>query len=111
MPLKITDFEQLRVYADGVMGRSDHHAHNVGGIALSLLGAVLWRAEGIQVYGNEGGRGNVLWATIGGGRYAFSYDHEDEQILMKDGSTHGSVLHRCDNSTRPQDVEELFRSL
>jgi hypothetical protein len=43
MPLTIDDVEQVQLYFSGVIGRSEHHAQTVGGIALALLGAILWR--------------------------------------------------------------------
>ena len=113
MPLQITDFTDLARYADGVMGRSDHHAQTVGGIALTLLGAVLWRGDSatLEAFGSSGAAGNVLWVKISGQRYAFSYDHDAGEIVMKKQSTQGQVLHRFSNLTPVQDVQIIFAGL
>jgi hypothetical protein len=113
MPLQIKDFDDLAVYANGVMERSAHHAQGVGGAALALMGAILWRADtaSLEAFGNAGGRGNVLWVEISGNRYAFSYDHDLAEIVMKQGNTRGPVLHRFDNSTSTSSIEALFRTL
>jgi hypothetical protein len=113
MPIPITDLPNLSRYADGVMERSDDHAEKVGGIALALLGAILWKADAatLEVFGSTGPKGNVLWVEISGQRYAFSYDHAAQEILMKEKSTQGRVLHRFSNATPVEDVEALFRSL
>lgn len=44
MTIKVNDIEILHRYAQGVMERSNHHAKNVGGVALTLLGCVIWKA-------------------------------------------------------------------
>jgi hypothetical protein len=95
------------------MGRSAHHAQNVSGVALTLLGAILWRADdaSLEAFGSSGPAGNVLWVKIGGKRYAFSYDHNSGEIMMKQGSTQGVVLHRFDNSTPSTAIEAIFRVL
>jgi len=113
MPLQISDFTDLAAYADGVMGRSGHHAPKVGGVALTLLGAILWRGDSatLEVYGSSGPAGNVLWVKIAGRRYAFSYDHQAEEIIMKEGSTQGPVVGRFSNATPPADIETFFRGL
>ena len=113
MPLPISDFAVLQNYADGVMNRSDHHAKAVGGIALALLGALLWKGDSasLKAYGNAGPMGNVLWVSISGKQYAFSYDHDAGEIIMREGSTRGSEVRRFDNLTPVTDVEAFFRGL
>jgi hypothetical protein len=45
MPVAVSDIETLKRYVDGVMRRSEHHAGNVGGAALALAGAIVWRKD------------------------------------------------------------------
>jgi hypothetical protein len=45
MPITANDIEVLHQYAEGVMNRADHHAGQVKGIALALLGGIIWRGE------------------------------------------------------------------
>lgn len=95
------------------MGRSDHHAQDVGGAALAVLGGILWKGDSasIEVFGSSGPAGNVLWVEIGGQRYAFSYDHAAEEIVMKINSTRGAVINRFSNTTPLADIEAVFRKL
>jgi hypothetical protein len=60
MPLAIRDVDTLKRYVDGVMRRADHHANNVGGVALALAGAIVWRkddADEIEVMERQGDLG------------------------------------------------------
>jgi hypothetical protein len=114
MPLAITNVDTLKRYVEGVMGRSEHHAGNVGGAALALAGAIVWRkddADEIEVMERQGDLKNVLWVQIGGQRYAFSYNHEQKTIEMRKGTTQGAVLHNFTNSTPTSDIEAIFRAL
>lgn len=45
MAITAKDVEELHTYATGVMARADHHAGKVKGIALALLGGIIWRGE------------------------------------------------------------------
>jgi hypothetical protein len=96
------------------MGRSKHHAGNVGGAALALVGAIVWRkddADKIEVFERQGTPGNVLWVKVSGKRYAFSFNHENQTIEMRESSTQGPVLHSFTNSTPTNDIEVIFRAL
>lgn len=44
MTIKANDIEIFHRYAQGVMERSEHHAKNVGVVALTLIGGVIWKA-------------------------------------------------------------------
>lgn len=44
MAISIDSIETLQTYLSGVMGRAGHHAGQVEGVALALLGAVVWRS-------------------------------------------------------------------
>lgn len=114
MPLAIKDVDTLKTYIEGVMKRADHHASNVSGAALALVGAIVWRKDDtdeIEVMESQGDLKNVLWVKIGGKRYAFSYEHGSQSIEMREGSTQGNVLHRFTNATPMKDVEDIFRGL
>jgi Integron cassette protein VCH_CASS1 chain len=72
--------EELHTYAEG-MGRADHHAGKVKGIALALLGGIIWRAEpdSIRTRRFDGSPANMLWVKIGGNTYVFAYNHQTEK--------------------------------
>ena len=113
MPLPINDVDNLKSYIEGVMSRANHHADNVNAISLALAGAVVWRKDDnpIEVMAHGSEMKNVLWVRIGGQRYAFSYNHNNETIEMRKGTTQGDVLHSFSNATPLTDVVEIFRDL
>ncbi len=113
MPVAINDVDALKSYIEGVIGRADHHAGNVSGVALTLAGAIVWRkdADPIEVMAQAGETKNVLWVKIGGQRYAFSYNHKAQTIEIRKGTTQGSVLHSFTDSTPIREVVDFFRSL
>lgn len=113
MAITANDVDVLHRYADGVMGRADHHAGQVKGIALALLGAIIWRGEpgSVEIKQYAGGLANVLWMKIGGKRYAFAYNHETSKIELRDRTQSGPALHNFDDQTPVADVEATFRAL
>ncbi len=66
MAITAKDVEELHAYAMGVMGRADHHAGKVKGIALALLGGIIWRGEpdSIRVRRMAGSPANMLWVAM-----------------------------------------------
>ena len=100
MAITAEDVRQLHDYATGVMGRADHHAGRVKGVALALLGGVIWRADpgSIKIRQFAGSPANMLWASIGGRTYVFAYEHTTETIQVRDRTQTGAVLHQFDDS-------------
>lgn len=113
MPTPINDVAILQRYLEGVLARADHHAGNVSQIALAITGAIVWRKDPapIQVLERDGEMKNVLWVFIGGQRYAFTYDHSTQAILILRNSTQGEVLHSLNNATPLADLVNIFRNL
>ena len=113
MAITANDVDVLHQYAEGVMNRADHHAGQVKGIALALLGGIIWRGEpgSIAIKQYAGSPANVLWVTIGGRRYAFAYNHTTGEIEIRDRTQSGTALHSFSNSTPVADVETVFRAL
>jgi len=113
MAITANDVDILHRYAEGVMGRADHHAGQVKGIALALLGGIIWRGEpgSIEIKQYAGGLANVLWVTIGGRRYAFAYNHDTGEIEIRDRTQTGTALHSFSNATPVADVEAVFCTL
>jgi len=114
MPLTVTDVEILKGYLNGVMTRADHHANEVEEIALALAGAIIWKKDAgkdIQVMQKDGDTKNVLWVSIGGTRYTFSYNHASKTIEMREGNLRGDVLHSFSNSTPLSTLHQIFGAL
>jgi hypothetical protein len=52
----------------------------------------------------------VLWVTFeeSARRFAFSYDHDTGQIVMKENSTHGQVAYAFDNDMALAELKGIF---
>ena len=113
MPLSVNDVATLETYLDGVMNRSEHHAETVGAIALTLLGAVLWRKDStpISVRKYDGRPANIVWFEVKGKRYALAYNHHDGCIELRQRTQSGKVLHQFTNDTPVTEVRRVFRRL
>jgi hypothetical protein len=113
MAITAKDVEELHTYAAGVMGRADHHAGKVKGIALALLGGIIWRGEpdSIRIRRFAGSPANMLWVNIAGKTYVFAYNHEIEKIEIRDRTQTGAVLHAFDDTNTAADIEAAFRAL
>ena len=112
MAISIDSIQTLQTYLSGVMGRADHHAGQVEGVALALLGAVVWRSTGeISVREYAGNPANIIWFFVGEQRYALVYNHSTEKIELRERTQGGNLLAEFDNDTTYQEVIDVFRQL
>ncbi|WP_196615814.1 hypothetical protein [Citrobacter braakii] len=115
MAIKANDIEILHRYAQGVMERSEHHAQNVGVVALTLLGGVIWKAVpgSIEIRTYNGNLANMVWwkSESSQKNYAISYNHETLEIELRDESVKGDVLFSLSNSTAPESVLKMLEEL
>lgn len=112
MPRTVSNIDVLQEYISGVMERAEHHAGNVEEIALAIGGALIWRKDGpIKVYEREGKMTNALWVTIGGKKYALSYNHRAERIEVREQSMQGKLLKSFTNVTPISEVKQFFADL
>lgn len=113
MAITANDVEALHDYVTGVMERADHHAGRVKGIALALLGGIIWRGEpdSIRIRRFAGSPANMLWVNISGKTYVFAYNHKTEKIEIRDRTQTGAVLYSFDDTNTPADIEAAFSDL
>lgn len=112
MAISIDSIETLQNYLIGVLGRAEHHAGQVEGVALALLGAVVWRSTGeISVRKYAGRPANIIWFFVGDQRYALVYNHENFKIELRERTQGGNAIAEFDNSTTYQEVISVFRDL
>ncbi len=112
MAVTIDSTEILKQYFNDVLVRAEHHAKEVKSVALTLLGAVVWKSQGeIKVMETKIGYGNVLWFETPSGRYAMSYNHKDRKIDMRQHSIKGETLYQFDNNTPQEFITALFESM
>jgi hypothetical protein len=112
MAITVNSIQVLQDYLQGVLDRAGHHAQNVEGVVMTLLGAMIWRSDGsIDVREYAGAPANMLWFWVNGNRYALTYNHSAQTIELKDRSNAGTVLYSFDNSTTYQYIIDAFRAL
>jgi hypothetical protein len=112
MSRNITDLEILQEYIQGVMDRAQHHANGVDEVCLALAGAIIWLKSGdIVVREQDGDMKNVLWVEINDNKYAFTYNHDEGAIDIKNRTTHGNVIARLTNENSISEVKEIFSNL
>ena len=113
MAITAKDVDQLRLYAEGVMGRAGHHAGNVKGSALTVLGGIVWRADAdtIRIREYAGNPANMLWIKVGGHDYAFRYEHATGQIEIRDGRQNGPILYKIDDTMPVADIHAVIAKL
>lgn len=109
----IHSINALNEYLNGVMNRANHHATNVNEVALTIAGAIVWRAtEDMTVRSNNSrGTGNMLWFFVKDKRYVLSYNQQSQTIDLLERSIEGTVLYSFDNSWSAIDVKNIFAKL
>ena len=114
MPQPLNSIDEFQQYLTGVQERAQHHAPNIMEVLIALAGvAVLFKDPRSQLVAGtyRGGLANVLRMTIAGERYVLSYDHEEEAVQIKRGTSQGEVVGSFDNHTEPGQILRLFRRL
>jgi len=114
MAMTISTIDDFQEYLEAVSGKANHHAKNVSEVALCLAGAVVMfkdKDSEIKIMAVEGEKGNMMWVTIGGTRYALSYDHKTKSVLVKEGGIRGPVITSFNNASTAGEVIAFFGSL
>ncbi len=112
MAIELNSLDIVRQYVSGVLGRSKHHAPNVSSVALALVGNVLWRSTGpIEVREYSGETANVLWFNIRNRRFAFVYNHETEEIELRNRTMKGQTIVCFNNSMSTTEIRKIFERL
>ena len=112
MAIAIDSIEILQNYFKGVLERAEHHAGNVEGVSLALIGAIIWKADReIEVRQYDGRPANVLWFWTEGNKYAMIYNHSSEQIELRERSQNGRAINSFDNTTTYKDIINVFNKL
>lgn len=113
MAITAKDVGLLHDYIEGVMNRADHHADEIKGSALALLGGIIWRGRPgtIEIKQYAGNMANMIWATIGSKRYAFSYNHVTKSIDIRDRTQSGQILYSINDQMPVSDIEVVVRTL
>lgn len=114
MAKAIQTITDLQTYLNGVLDRSNHHANRVTETVYLVAGIILAKhnpSKPITAMTYEGNLTNVFWVYIGENRYAFSYCHEEEVILIKDKTIKGDVLFKINMNTKASAIIKAFETL
>ncbi len=113
MPQQVTDVDVLRDYLRGVVDRADHHAQNINEVALAIAGGVIWRKDNdpLEIMVIKGEMKNVLWFKVNGKRYALSYNHNNGEIELRQGTTQGNVIVSFSNVMSNNTIRTIFSNL
>lgn len=112
MPLQIDSITVLQDYLKGVLDRAGHHAGNLDGVALTLLGAMIWRrTNDIHVREYNGRPANVIWLSVNENHFAMVYNHHTGMIELRERNQNGAVIKAFDNATPYHDIISVFSNL
>lgn len=112
MATTIENIEILREYLKGVLDRANHHAQNVNHIVLAIAGGIIWRSNNnIKVLSREGNMKNVLWIEVSNNKFCFVYNHDSENIDVRESSIQGKTIKSFNNNTPIDDVKIFFELL
>ena len=101
----------MKEYLTLLMTRADHHAKEVEAVCLSLVGAIIWKAEKVEVRTYKGKTTNQLWMRVGVNWYSFTYGHESGTVDMKEDNHHGEVIHTFTNGSSATEILSVFERL
>lgn len=113
MSLTINSVDQLQQYLMGVSGRATHHAPNVTEVIFALAGAVvLFKDSNTQLEARtyRGTPANVLYLTINGIRYVFTYNHQQQSVDIRRNSVRGRVVGSFSNLTSLRQILQIFQA-
>jgi hypothetical protein len=113
MSLVASNLEYLQFYLKNVMDASANHGETVGGVALAVIGAVLWRKDPlpIKVRSYQGNPAKTFWVQMGGDKYAVTYNHRKRCIELRQRTQTGRVLANFNNRTTMTEVYRFFKKL
>ena len=104
----------MRVFEEVVGALIQEAAHD-GSTLVEVLGAVAVCIAFHRVPGTEielvrtGSLSTLTWVDVGGGRYAFAFDHASgDCIQVKRGGTRGLVVATFDSNTTLHQVRQFF---
>jgi hypothetical protein len=111
----------IGAYIDGMIDRIDHHGVNGGGmtsaagfkaLVLTTFAKVCASADpdSITVKEYSGRPANLAWASFGGRRYAFAFNHNGT-IEIRARTLRGAPLHILHEAQSTADVARIIAAL
>ncbi|MGL5891122.1 MAG: hypothetical protein ACRC3B_14630 [Bacteroidia bacterium] len=111
MAIHIDSINILQLYLRGVLDRADHHAGSVQGVALTLIGAILWKSDNEIRVREYGGRpANMIWFSVNDTEYMMKYNHNNETIELHNRND-DRLIFEFDNTTTYEKIISIFQKL
>lgn len=113
MAIQIDNLKGLQEYLKGVFDRANHHAQDVEGVSLALIGAILWKCDTskIDVREYRGSPANMIWFEVNANRYVLNYNHTTHKIDLKRTNNNGDLIKSFDNKSTYQEIMDIFKGL
>ncbi|GIM48668.1 hypothetical protein [Capnocytophaga stomatis] len=113
MAIQIDNLKVLQEYLKGVFDRANHHAQDVEGVSLALIGAILWKSDTskIDVREYKGSPANMIWFEVNSNRYVLNYNHTTYKIDLKRRTSKGDLIESFDNKSTYQEIMKIFKDL
>ena len=114
MSVRLMNVDAVKEYMNGVLARSEHHADSVGKVAPALMGyALAYQDPGIpmRVWGQEGAMKNVLFFQVDNVKYCFTYNHENQSIMLRMDGLQGQDVFEFDNDSEISTIWDVFQAL
>ncbi len=115
MARQLTTNRQIDAFINKVIVEANHHSPGVAQIIMPLSQAVRGRLnlaqDRVEVYERLGQLARTCWVTLGGKRYAFSYNYDDKKIDVRDRSIQGTLIFQFDNQTTAASIRRVVASL
>ncbi|MEN2991510.1 hypothetical protein WG926_24575 [Tistrella sp. BH-R2-4] len=108
MAIRLTTDADIDAFIVRIIDDANHHGRTVNMIIQPLSDEVRkyldLRYDTVYVYTREGNMGRACWVTIKGKRYAFSYNHTDQNITLRLKNMRGTVQFSFDNNSTAADI-------
>jgi len=115
MARRLTTNNQINTFINRVIGEANHHAPGVAQVILPLSQAVRARLnlaqDRVEVYERLGQMARTCWVTLGGKKYAFSYNYKAKKIDLRNRSIQGSLIYQFDNQTTAPSIRRVVAGL
>ena len=115
MARRLTTNSQIDAFINRIIGEANHHSPRVAQVIFPLSQAVRARLnlaqDRVEVYERLGQLARTCWVTLGGRRYAFSYNYDDKKIDVRERSIQGLLIFQFDNQTTAASIRRVVASL
>lgn len=106
---------EIDAFINRVIVEANHHSPRVVQIIMPLSREVRNRLilpqDRVEVYERLGQLARTCWVTIGGKRFAFSYNYYDKKIDLRDRTIQGQLIFQFDNQTTAADIGRVVANL